>query len=158
MPRPTDEKLSLEPVTDDNWRDVAALEVAEDQKQFVAEPAYYLALCAYGRLWNPLAICLDGEVAGFLMWAIDPGDGSCWLGGILVNRQRQRRGIGRAAVKAAVRKLSAEHGCGEFALSYQPSNEVARGLYLSLGFVETGEHEDEEVVARLRTERADWGE
>ncbi len=37
-----------------------------------------------------------------------------------------------------------------FALSYQPDNEVAKALYASLGFVETGEVDDDEVVARRR--------
>ena len=34
------------------------------------------------------------------------------------------------------------------ALSYSPENTAARELYASLGFVETGEQEDDEVVAR----------
>jgi diamine N-acetyltransferase len=35
------------------------------------------------------------------------------------------------------------------ALSYAPENRVARDLYLGLGFVESGEVEDDEIVARL---------
>jgi len=41
-------------------------------------------------------------------------------------------------------------GCRQVALSYRPDNTVARGLYASAGFVETGEMEDDEVVARLQ--------
>jgi diamine N-acetyltransferase len=40
-------------------------------------------------------------------------------------------------------------GCRSCALSYSPQNTVARALYQSLGFVETGEIEDGELVARL---------
>jgi diamine N-acetyltransferase len=40
-------------------------------------------------------------------------------------------------------------GCSSCALSYSPGNSVARDLYLALGFVETGEMEDDEPVARL---------
>jgi len=34
------------------------------------------------------------------------------------------------------------------ALSYDPQNTVARSLYASMGFVETGEISDDETVAR----------
>ena len=45
--------------------------------------------------------------------------------------------------------MAAEHGCSEVALSYHPTN-PARKLYSDLGFAETGEMEDDEVVARRR--------
>jgi diamine N-acetyltransferase len=38
-----------------------------------------------------------------------------------------------------------------FALSYAPDNTVARHLYSDLGFVETGEMAEDEIVARLKT-------
>jgi diamine N-acetyltransferase len=82
------------------------------------------------------------------MWGIDDEDGSCWLGGILVDAAHQGRGYGRAAVLEALAVLGERTSATGFALSYQPANEVARGLYVSLGFVETGEVDDDEVVAR----------
>ena len=88
------------------------------------------------------------EVVGFLMWGIDDADGSCWLGGLLVDAAHQGRGIGRAAVVEAVHLLREEAGAAGYALSYAPENTVAKGLYASLGFVETGEEDDGEVVAR----------
>lgn len=69
---------------------------------------------------------------------------------MLIDRRWQRRGIGRRALAAALVRL-AEHGrVAGFALSYHPDNEVARRTYRALGFVETGETEGDEVVARLR--------
>jgi diamine N-acetyltransferase len=44
------------------------------------------------------------------------------------------------------------NGHRQFALSYLPRNTHARQLYLSLGFVETGETEGDEIVARLGCE------
>jgi diamine N-acetyltransferase len=144
------DRIELVEVTAENWRDVAAVTVAEDQRDFVAQPCYYLCLCAYGGLWNPLAIRRNGSVVGFLMWAVDDEDGSCWMGGILVDREHQGCGVGRAAVTEAMELLADRQGCEEFALSYQPTNTVARHLYTSIGFVETPEREDDEIVARLR--------
>ena len=140
--------ISVREVTAENWRDVAGLSVTQAQLAFVAEPSYYLALCCYDT-WNPLAIYLGEDVIGFLMWGVDD-DASCWLGGIIITRKQQGKGYGRRAVKAAVSTLQQQTGAAEFALSYQPENIVARTLYTSVGFRETGETEEEEIVARLR--------
>lgn len=141
--------VTLRAVDAGSWRDVARLTVAPGQERFVAAPTYYLALCAYGEVWHPMSVHdADGTVVGFLMWGIDDADGSCWLGGILVDGSRQGRGVGRAAVTEAMRVLRAQTGGTRFALSYAPDNTAAKGLYASLGFVETGEVDDDEVVAR----------
>jgi hypothetical protein len=49
--------------------------------------------------------------------------------------------------------LHKQHGYQNFALSYQPSNLVARQLYQSLGFAESDEWEDDEIVARISLTR-----
>src|SRR5665811_606796 len=85
--------------------------------------------------------CADLEVA--------PGDQSGWIGGLVIDQARQRKGFGRAAVEALTRRLLESGGCGSCALSYSPGNAAARDLYRALGFVETGEIEDDELVARL---------
>lgn len=143
-------QVTLRPVSGDNWREIANLKVAESQREFVAEPSYYLALCCYGNVWQPLAIYLGERVIGFLMWAVDPADGSCWLGGILIDQSYQRRGYGQQAIQTAIAMLAIEHGHRHFALSYSPDN-AAQQLYHKLGFVETNEREGDEVVARLTT-------
>lgn len=146
---PNATSITLESVNSTNWRGVAQLTVSEAQHAFVAVPSYYLALCAYDQLWQPLAVRLGEEVIGFLMWAVDPADGSCWLGGILIDQHHQGRGYGKQAVRAAIALLHTQHGYQHFALSYQPTNLVAKQLYATLGFAETGEIEGDEVVARL---------
>lgn len=144
-------RVALRPVDAANWRDVARLTVTADQARFVATPTYYLAMCSYGDVWHPLAASVEERVVGFLMWGIDDADDGCWLGGILVDASAQGRGLGRAMVREALDLLAAQTGRTDFALSYQPENLVARRLYAGLGFVETGEEEDGEVVARLST-------
>jgi diamine N-acetyltransferase len=156
QPNDTDRKITLRPVRSDNWRAVAKLEVTTEQREFVADPCYYLALCAYDSIWQPLAICLGEQVIGFLMWAIDPVDANwCWLGGIMIDQRYQRRGYGKQAIQAALALLATEHGQHAFALSYQPANTVAKHLYATLGFIETDQWEDDEIVARLSLQEGD---
>jgi diamine N-acetyltransferase len=142
-------QISLRPVTQDNWRQVARLIVSETQREFVAEPCYYLSLCCYGKDWQPLAIYLGEQVIGFMMWTIDPADESCWFGGIMVDLSMQGRGYGQQAIQTAITKFHNEHGRRNFALSYNPANLPAKYLYRKLGFTETDEWEEDEIVARL---------
>lgn len=146
---PKASSVQLCPVDTNNWRAVKALEVFETQQEFVAEPAHYLCLCAYGDDWNPIGVLLEDKVIGFLMWAYDDDERNCWLGGIIIDKAYQRQGYGRVAIQAAIQLLSNTHGYKKFALSYQPQN-PAKKLYAELGFVETDEWEDDEIIARFQ--------
>jgi diamine N-acetyltransferase len=149
-----DAAIDVVPVTAENWRACAALRPAPGQEDFVSPVTYYLCLCAYGDVWTPWAVTRDGAVVGFAMTGRDD-DGSRWIGGLLVDAALQRVGIARAAVALLRDRLAAEPGCPNVALSYAAANTAARALYVSLGFRETGETEDDgaEVVARWTPDR-----
>lgn len=142
--------MELRGVNTDNWRDVVRIEPLEDQRRFVASVAYYLNLCHYGEEWRPLALYEGDEPVGFAMWGFDTKEESYWIGGLVIDAEYQGKGYGRAAMEALLDYLAAQPGHGEAALSCDPENTVARRLYASLGFVETGELVDDELVARLQ--------
>lgn len=149
-------RVDLVDVDAATWRAVAGVTPRPDQQRFVAQTAYYLCLCHYGGVWHPLAIRSDGAIVGHVMWGADP-DGSRWIGGLVVDATAQGRGVGTAAVEALVERLAAQDGCREVALSYAEDNVEARRLYAGLGFVETGEREDDEIVARLPVDETSGG-
>jgi len=142
-------EVRLAEVDATNWSILAEVEPRPDQRDFVAPVTRYLCLAHYSGEWNPLAIETDGVIVGHVMWAVDGDDGSTWLGGLVIDAAHQSRGIGTATVEAFLDRFT-EDGRTNVALSYSPDNQVARGLYLSMGFVETGEMEDDEIVARYR--------
>jgi diamine N-acetyltransferase len=145
-------RVRIVPVGHHNWRAVADLEVTEDQRRFVGATTGYLALTHLGEQgWAPLAILADGKTVGFAMWGHDKVDDACWIGGFLIDRAHQRRGHGRSAMQALIAMAQAS-GAGCVKLSYDAENLVARSLYASLGFRETGEREGEEIVASLDLE------
>jgi diamine N-acetyltransferase len=123
--------VTLEPVSPATRAGCAALAVRDDQRRFVAPVADYLAVCDAEGAWTPLAVCRAGEVVGFAMWGFDAGEGSHWVGGVVVDRSHQRQGVGRAALQRLIAKLAAEPGCREIALSYHGDNAAARRLYRS---------------------------
>ncbi len=142
-------KVRLVEVDAENWRALTEVKSKPGQERFVASVAWYLCLAHYGDDWHPLAIEVDGSILGHLMWAIDEEDGSAWLGGLVIDADAQGRGIGHAAVVAFLDRFT-EDGRTNAALSYLPDNAIARKLYADLGFVETGEMADEEIVARYQ--------
>lgn len=140
-------KIDLEQVGPQLRDACIALEVREEQRRFVSPVFDYLALCEQpGSPWHPFAILGDGDVVGFVMHGVDPADGSAWIGGLVVDRAHQRSGIGRAVVALLVAR--AAHRGRPSALSYEAENTAARTLYQRAGFVETGETEGDEIVAR----------
>lgn len=147
MPASPSPDVSLAEVGAENWRAVAAVSVLPDQDRFVADPTYYLCLCHFGGDWQPLAVVADGAVVGHVMWAVDEADNSHWIGGMMIDAKAQGRGVGAAAIRHMLVRFS-DAGAREAALSYEPENRRAAELYSRLGFVETGELEGTEVVAR----------
>jgi diamine N-acetyltransferase len=139
------ELVSVDP---SNWQACAAIRPRPGQERFVAPVTYYLCLCHYEAAWQPLAVRRDKDIAGFVMWAVDPEDGSHWIGGLLISADSQRRGYGRGAVATLLERFRSA-GATEAALSYARENEAARQLYASFGFTDTGEQVDSEQVARL---------
>ena len=73
---------------------------------FVLALQGYYTLQRYGSAEAVGLLVALGTVVGFLMWGIDDADGSCWLGGVLVDASQQGRGVGRAAVTEAVRRAA----------------------------------------------------
>jgi diamine N-acetyltransferase len=133
---------------------VVGLEVEPEQRRFVAPVKHYLELCDRpDSPWRPFAVLEHGEVVGFVMHGVDPDDDSAWIGGLVIDRAHQRRGIGRAVVDLLVARATADGRTS--ALSYEPANTVARTLYERAGFAETGEREGDEVVARRPLTRSE---
>ena len=76
--------ITLRPVDDDNWRDVADVAPRDDQRAWVpALAARYLVLTMRSDVWTSLAVYADETVVGHAMWGVDD-DGSRWIGGMVI--------------------------------------------------------------------------
>ena len=149
-------EVSLRPVTSATWRSTLALRVRAEQLRFVADSqpiALVMLAKAYvrpgGLTWAPYAIFLGDEPVGMLQVADNPsGDAdTCWLYHFFVDAGRQGRGIGTAALRAALALIAREHPAArEVRLTVHPDNAAARRLYEREGFRVTGEQRDGEDV------------
>lgn len=144
--------VRLEPITEANVRAVFDLRVASEQQAFVAPNAWSLAqaLAEHDVAW-PRAIVAGDEVVGFLMLEIDPEDpdGRCfWLWRLMVGAGHQREGVGTAAIGLAADEVRSRGGT-ELYTSWMPGDGSPGPFYEHIGFVPTGELDENEVVARL---------
>jgi diamine N-acetyltransferase len=67
----------------------------------------------------------------------------------MVDVKHQGKGYGRAIMEQVIDVLKQEPGRDAIYISFEPSNDVARVLYSSLGFVDTGTMLEGETVFRL---------
>ena len=158
--------LRLEKINGKNVWDILKLEVSDNQKSFVAANNVsiieaYTAIIGNGYAF-PFAIYEDDTPVGFLMigfdvydyWDDAPGiaKGNYNLWRLMIDKNYQGKGIGKKAIRLALDFINT-HPCGKAEycwLSYEAENNVARQLYSSFGFVETGEKDGEELIAILK--------
>jgi diamine N-acetyltransferase len=90
-------------------------------------------------------------MVGFLMYRpADFGLGKVWaIYRLMVGKDYQGKGYGRAGMVCLLEYLRAIPGYNAVLISFVPDNDAAQKLYASLGFEDTGEIEDGEMVYRL---------
>lgn len=158
--------LRIERVNGKNVWDILKLSVKEEQVSFVAGNDIsiieaYTAVTGGGHAF-PFGIYDDSVPVGFLMigygvddyWDDAPeiADNNYNLWRLMIDKNYQHKGYGREAVKLALDFIKTKP-CGEAEycwLSYEPDNLVAKNLYRSFGFVETGDMDGEELIAVLK--------
>ena len=158
--------LSLQHIDGRNVWDILKLKVSKEQQSYVAGNDVslieaYISKTENGQIF-PFGIYKDDVPVGFLM--IGFGTDSSWddapaiaqnnydLRRLMIDIKYQGRGYGKEALNLALEFIRT-FPCGraEYCwLSYEPENKVARDLYRSFGFVETGEKDGEELIAVLK--------
>ncbi|WP_026655432.1 MULTISPECIES: GNAT family N-acetyltransferase [Butyrivibrio] len=158
--------LRLEKINGKNVWNILKLSVNNSQREFVASNEIsiieaYTAITASGYAY-PFGI-YDGDIpVGFLMIGFDKDDywedapdvatGNYNLWRLMIDKNYQHKGYGRQAVKLALDFIKT-YPCGpaEYCwLSYEPENQIAKELYASFGFIETGDMDGEEIIAVLK--------
>ena len=155
--------VRLEPVTEENARDVMKLEVHAEQQLFVADNRTSLReaklALSHGGHAFPFCIYDDAVPVGFAMigfgtdeeWedppAIAVGNYNIWR--LMIDRNHQGKGYGKKAMEKIL-EFICSMPCGEGSLcwiSYHPENTAAKHLYESFDFRETGDTDGNEVIA-----------
>ena len=154
--------IELRKITDDNLVECIKLEPKEEQKSYVGSNISSLAE-AYVALTNnecipmPYAIYDNDIMVGFIMLSYNEAEENAddenayWVWRLMIDKRYQGKGYGKEAMVGALKLIRTfQYGKSSVVfLSYDPENVVAKTLYASCGFVETGKIEDDELVAKL---------
>jgi len=155
--------VRLEKVGYKNVWQILKLVVDKSQEDFVATNTEsiveaYIAL-SVGGIAYPFGIYDDNTLVGFLMigygvdeqWKNPPeiakNNYSIWR--LMIDSKYQGKGYGKKAVELALGFIKTwPNGKSEYCyLSYEPENIVAKKLYQSMGFEETGDKDGDELLA-----------
>ena len=149
----------IRPVTKENWEALINLKVRDDQKNFVASNLYSIAQAQFGDEfeghWDLFAYGIyddDDTPVGFLMYGFNFAHPSqqAYIQRLMVDEKFQGKGYGRFGMEKMLEIFRADERVNVASISYEPGNDVARKLYASMGFVETGRIVEDEVEAFLK--------
>lgn len=146
-----DSHLDLVPIDTSNWRQAYALQVAPDQRTFVAANGYSMLQALHEPDHTTLLALADGTPVGFAMYGEEAADvaGRHWLSRLMIGTEHQGRGYGRALLEAVVAHMRRSCPGRRIVLSYVPANDAAASMYRRFGFVDTGEEWDGERIMEL---------
>ena len=144
-------------VTIENWQALIKLQVREDQKHFVASNLYSIAQSKFGDEYEghwdlfPFGIYDEETPVGFLMYALNFAHPThqAFIQRLMVDEKFQGKGYGKFGMNWMLDFFRADERIKMVGISYAPNNEVARKLYASYGFVETGKIVDGDTEAML---------
>ena len=131
--------VSLKEITRDNIDEVLALKVDDSQKRFVSANADSLAQAyVYSETAFPFAVYNDAILVGFIMMGYYEVKSYYTLWKFMIDSRYQNKGYGRKALELGIKFLQDRFGVSEIYTGVVPGNTVAKKLYESVGFAETG--------------------
>lgn len=142
-------EITLREITGETVRAICALEVAPEQRGFVAPNSISIAQAHFEpRAWFR-AVYAGEEPVGFVMLFEDTEKPEYFLWRLMVAAGHQGKGYGRGTLDLVVDHVRGLPGATELLTSYVPGDAGPRDFYLRYGFVETGELDGVERVIRL---------
>ncbi len=138
--------IQLIDVDPGNWRLV--LEVAQEQKSYVASSAVLLARAYAYREQRSRAFVIyhDETPVGMSLYYDLPEIESYDFSQLFIDKRYQCCGYGKAAVEQVLDILRQDGRYDKVILCYKEGNDVARRLYEGFGFVESDRDEDEIIM------------
>lgn len=142
--------VELREITKENYEECLSLNVADSQKRFVSTNAHSLAQAwVYYDTAFPFAVYADNTMVGFIMLGYYEAQSCYTLWKFMIDEKYQNKGYGRKALKLGIDYLVDLFKAEEIYTAYYSSNDIARNLYRSFGFCETGEVVGNEIGMKL---------
>jgi diamine N-acetyltransferase len=141
--------LTLREITKDTVREIMRLEVAEHQQGLVAPNSVSIAQAHFEpKAWFRAAYVGDDPV-GFVMLYEDPDEPEFFLWRLMVDHRHQGKGYGRRILELVIGRVRSLPNATELKTSYVPGEGSPGPFYHRMGFVDTGEVDEGELVTAL---------
>ena len=142
--------INLRKIDENNFIDIIHMKRPTDEK-FVASNAYSLAQAWLYKDNNdvfPYAIYNDDTIVGFVMLDEDLDDRCLLIWRIMFPEENTNKGYGTETIKLILKNAKESGKYDYVQLDYVINNERAKHVYEKLGFVPTGEMDENEVILR----------
>ncbi|WP_168124078.1 GNAT family N-acetyltransferase [Paenibacillus sp. HB172176] len=144
--------ISIQEVDQRNWFDCTKLKVSEENgKRFIVPIVYSIAESRFEKHLKTIAIYKDDKVIGFSVYCIDKDDGQYWIYVYMIDADYQGKGYGKEGLIRLLEYIKTkENGITEIIIGHKPDNEKAGYLYQSIGFKETGQNINGEIIRKYK--------
>ena len=143
-------EVRLQPVTENLRELLLQLQLDPEQKDWLGPIDSLLSRDhdpEDGVRRYPFAVYQAADLVGFALYTgVTESVDRHYVGGLLIDRRFQRRGLGRAAMRALLHFICENTDCQIISLTCHPDNIPAISLYKSLGFRDEGWTFDGETV------------
>jgi diamine N-acetyltransferase len=144
--------VSLREITDETLRSILRLKVKGEQEKYVASNAVSIAQAYFHRdnAWFR-AIYADETPVGFLMLDDRPDEASYFLWRFMIDAQYQKFGYGKRAIELLIKHVRTRPNATSLGVSCVPEGDDSPcPFYEKLGFVYTGEKDEDELILKLQ--------
>lgn len=136
--------IHLQEVNRNNWREIAALEVAENQKDFIESVPFCLAESFIERLTTSFGLYDNDKPIGYAMVGFYFEEKrSIWFDRFMIDNRWQGKGYANQFISLMEVYIIENYDVKIIRLSFVPGNILAEQLYEKHGFVRTGEYDPE---------------
>ena len=134
----------------ENWYECCELELDEIQKEYLEPNSVSIAQSKFEPTLKTFSIQLDNKTVGFLMFnTIEEELGGLWIYRIMVDKNYQKRGIGKIASMQMINEMTKIPNVKRIVAGYHPDNLDSHKLWASLGFKDMGNRFGREMAVVL---------
>lgn len=142
--------VELREITKENYEECLNLNIGESQNDFVSSNVHSLAQAwIYYDTAFPFAIYANNTMVGFIMLGYYEVRGYYTLWKFMIDEKYQNKRYGKKALRLGINYLVKRFKVKEVYTAYYATNRIARNLYASIGFCETGEIVGNQIGMKL---------
>ncbi len=145
--------INLKKITMHNFIDIINLPLSDQDKKLVAPNIFSLAEAYADGVSVAKGIYDDDLLVGFIMYDYNQQEQKGYISRLMITSPKQGLGYGTKALKLVVDELMQIKELKTIQISYHENNQKARKSYKKVGFIETNEYVDGEIIARINIDK-----